>query len=389
MSIYSFPRYVYYGPDSLDMLPDIIKNYNITKILIVTDKTIAKLGFLDKIMNKIRVANVESLVFDNVEEEPTFKTAEIIGEMAIKFNPNAIIALGGGSVIDAAKGGWVKYERPDFDIKGISPFEWLGISRKSIFIAIPTTSGTGSESTLGIVLSEVYEGQKKKIALGSYEIVPNIVFLCVDFPAKMPKKLTLVTALDALTHSIEAYVSNTATIFTDALAEKAAISIFKHLPTVLENPEDLNARENIHLAAWMAGVAFSNSGTGIAHAIGHALGPKVNLPHGLAVGMVLPFVVRYNYQDENVNKKYSWLANIISESTGIKLDRLHNMLVDFYRKIDVPKLSGVIDKDKFERIIDSVVEEAMEDPDMVFNPVSAYDEDIKRILWWAYREELL
>jgi alcohol dehydrogenase class IV len=362
------------------MLPEYIINNHLKRGLIVTDPMMVELGYLKKITDELEKTNTEYYIYDKVEVEPSFEISEEIGKYALEVKPDFIIALGGGSVIDAAKAGWVKYENPEFDIRGISPFEWLGLGRKAILIAIPTTSGTGSEATLGVVLSEKING-KRKIALGSYELVSTVTILDPSFPLKMPRKLSLSTGLDVLAHSIEALAANTATPFTDALVYEATKLVIQFLPIVLEEPDNREARENMHLAAWIAGTAFSNSGCGLAHAIGHAIGPKLSLPHGLSVGVSLPYVVKFNSQDENARDKYEYVLAHLKLDELVDGDTLYNALLDFYGKIGAPRsLSEIVDKDLCYKHRDDIVEEAMMDPDLVFNPVAVTDLEIREVL---------
>lgn len=387
MSIIMLPRQIYHGIDSIDLLSETLSNIGAKKVLIVTDKTMVRLGLINKVINKLNQINAEIKIYSDVEEEPSFDTADEIGSISLEFNPDVIIAIGGGSVIDAAKGGWVKYERPDYDLHNISPFEWIGLGKKTILIAIPTTSGTGSEATLGTVLSETMNG-KRKIALGSYELVPNIVFLDPYFPLKMPKKLTLSTGLDVLAHALEAIVSVTSNYFTDALAEKSVELVFKTLSKVLTEPDNVNLRMDMHIAAFMAGVSFSNSGLGLCHAIGHAMGPKIPAPHGLTVGILLPYVIKFNYQSEKAKYKYNMLLKTLKVKIGISEPNLYKAVSKLYHEIGVPKLKDLIDKKKFQTIIDDVVDDALQDPDLAFNPIPVSDEDIKKVLHWTYNEIL-
>jgi len=380
MHIFSLPRLIYYGLDSIDMIKELLTNMKWNRILVITDKTMRDLGALDRVLKVLNEFTVK--VYDEVEPEPYFETAEDASILAIEFKPNVIIALGGGSVIDVAKAVWVKYERPDYDLHSISPFEWIGVGRKCQLIAIPTTSGTGSDATLGIVLSEKVKVGKRKIALGSLEVVPYATILDPNFPKSMPRKLTVSTGVDALAHSIEALVSTEATDFTDALALKSIEIIFVHLPRVLEDPENLDSRTKIHLAATMAGIAFSNSGLGIAHAIAHAVGPVAKLPHGTMVGIVLPYAVKFNYEDESARLKYDILLRYLNSMIDVKAKDIIDALLNFYDIIgqakNVREAGGDVEKVKAN--IEKVVADTLQDPDLAFNPRFCSEEDIKDII---------
>ena len=383
MPILSLPRILFFGIDSLDEFSEQLALMNFKRVMIVTDKIIRDLGLLDNLLGKIR-DKVEAIeVFDEVEPEPSFEVVDRGKEIADSFQPQLIIALGGGSVIDTAKGIWVKYENPDFNLEELSPFVWLNLGRKAQLIAIPTTSGTGSEVTLGVVLTK--KGESKKIAVGSYEVVPFYSIVDPIFAKSMPSKLTAITGIDALSHVMESYVAINANPFTDALGEKAFQLIYTWLPRAYKNGNDMEAREKMHIAATMAGMAFSNSGLGIAHGLAHAFGPVFKVPHGFAVGLFVPYVMVFNAErNPEVKIKYGVLAKVIGVS-GFSADELFDGLMEevirLYESVEAPKtLSDLeINEDEFRSKMDSIVANAYEDPEIAFNPVPVTPEDLKLI----------
>lgn len=262
------------------------------KALIVTDQNIVKLGFADLVRDKLAEAGIEATVFAEVEPDPSLQTAQRAAGVAHSYGPDWIIGLGGGSCIDAAKAAWFLYERPDMDLKSLSPFEILGLRAKARLIAIPTTSGTGSEVTFASVLTDSEE--KRKVALGSGELVPDLAIVDPVFTMNLPPQITADTGMDVLTHAIEGYSCNWNNDFTDGLCLKAIQLVFDYLPRACENgADDPVAREKMHNAATIAGLGFGNSFAALAHALGHALGASFHTPHGRAVGLFLPYTVEF------------------------------------------------------------------------------------------------
>jgi alcohol dehydrogenase class IV len=381
-----FPRRIVFNENAGDTLINLLGTLNASRVLIVTDKRIREAGLIEGIKQSLEKVGVSFSIYDNVAPEPSVDTADDIAELAKKANPDAFIAVGGGSVIDAAKSGIVKYVRPDLDVRSISPFENIGLeARKPVLIAIPTTSGTGSDATLGVVLTDNTEDGRIKLALGSPEVVPYASILDPGMVASLPRNLKIWTGADALSHALEAYVSNQANPVSDALAEKAVALIFKYLPDAVNG--DMDAIGKVHLAATMAGSAFSNSGLGVAHAIAHPLGSILGTHHGMTVGIVLPYVVEYNIEHSpEVAAKYNKLAGIVS----LQLERDIGSILDgikwLYGKLGFPlkfREAGV-PRDKFNEAIDKVPFLALQDADMAFAPVIPDPEEIKSLLEKMY-----
>jgi len=262
------------------------------KAFIVTDENIVKLGFVDLVQAKLSEAGIESDVFAEVEPEPSLETVLRAVAFAAPAEPDWFIGLGGGSCMDAAKAAWFLYERPDLDLKELTPFETLNLRARARMIAIPTTSGTGSEVTLAAVLTDKSEG--RKVGLGSGELVPDIAIVDPIFVMALPPRITADTGVDALTHAVEGYTSTWRNDFSDGLCLKAIQLVFDYLPRAYENgANDPEAREKMHNAASLAGLGFGNSLAALAHSLGHALGAAFHVPHGRAVGLFLPSTIEF------------------------------------------------------------------------------------------------
>ena len=262
------------------------------KAFIVTDENIVKLGFVDLVQAKLSEAGIESDVFDEVEPEPSLETVLRAVAFAAPSEPDWFIGLGGGSCMDAAKAVWFLYERPDLDLKELTPFETLNLRARARIVAIPTTSGTGSEVTLAAVLTDKSEG--RKVGLGSGELVPDIAIVDPIFVMALPPRITADTGVDALTHAVEGYTSTWRNDFSDGLCLKAIQLVFDYLPRAYENgANDPEAREKMHNAASLGGLGFGNSLAALAHSLGHALGAAFHVPHGRAVGLFLPSTIEF------------------------------------------------------------------------------------------------
>ena len=300
MQWFKVPNKIFFEKGSIKYL-EVMRD--ISRVFIVTDKAMVKLGYTDKILYYLRNRKnkVHSYIFDNVEPDPSFETINNGVDMMRKFEPDCIIALGGGSAIDAAKGMWLLYEQPDVDLnamknkfmdirKRVYKIEDLG--KKAKMVAIPTTSGTGSETTSFAVISDKVNNMKYPLA--DYALVPTIAIVDPELVYTLPAKSVADTGMDVLTHALESYVSNMATDYTDGLAEKAAELVFKYLVRSYKSSEDKEAREKMHNASTIAGMAFSNAFLGINHSLAHKIGAEYHVPHGRANAILLPYVIKYN-----------------------------------------------------------------------------------------------
>lgn len=301
MQWFKVPDKIYFEAGSTAYLR---KMPGITKAFIVTDPSMTELGYVDKVLYQLRKREqyVHCEIFNQVEPDPSLETILKGAKAMSKFNPDVIIALGGGSAIDAAKGMWLFYEHPEADFKNMSlkfldirkrAYKFPLLGKKAKLVAIPTTSGTGSEVTSFAVISDKTEN--KKYPLADYELTPDVAIIDPDFVMTVPKNSTAWTGMDVLTHAIESYVSIMASDYSDALAVKAVEMVFEYLKRSYEyGAKDPVAREKMHNASTIAGMAFTNAFLGINHSLAHKLGGEFHIPHGCANAILLPHVIRYN-----------------------------------------------------------------------------------------------
>ena len=325
-----------------------------------------------------------------------------------KFNPDVIIAVGGGSPIDAAKGMWLFYEHPDADAEGLKlkfmdirkrTYKFPKLGEKTKLVAIPTTSGTGSEVTSFAVITD--KKKNIKYPLADYELTPDIAIIDPDLVMTLPKKITADTGMDVLTHAIEAYVSNMASDYTDGLSEKAVEIVFNYLPIAYEDGNNRIAREKMHNASCIAGMSFTNAFLGINHSLAHKLGGEFHIAHGRANAIILPYVIKYNstkptkfvsfpkYEYFIADQKYANLAKRLglkcgSTEEGIK--SLIKAIQEMNKKLGIPStLQGEgISETEFLSKLDDLVEKAFEDQCTTANPRLPLVTDLKQILLDAY-----
>ncbi|WP_066720871.1 iron-containing alcohol dehydrogenase [Clostridium sp. Marseille-P299] len=291
MMRFTLPRDIYYGKGCLEQ----IKHIDGKKaILVLGGGSMKKFGFVDKVLNYLKEANIETILFENVEPDPSVETVMNGAKAMREFEPDWIIAMGGGSPIDAAKAMWAFYEYPDISFDDlIIPFNFPTLRTKAKFLAIPSTSGTATEVTAFSVITDYAKGIKYPLA--DFNITPDIAIVDPELAETMPTTLTAHTGMDALTHAIEAYVSTLNSPFTDPLAIKAIQMVFEYLPDSYE--KSMEAREQMHYAQCLAGMAFSNALLGIVHSMAHKTGAAFStghIPHGCANAIYLPYVIKYN-----------------------------------------------------------------------------------------------
>ncbi len=381
----SFPRRIILGEKAGEALVSVLNELGGKKVLVVSDEQISKLPFFKEIMEHLQESFIVNTFLD-VEAEPRIEIAEQIATLAKEAD--AVIAVGGGSVIDAAKAGTVLAKRPNVRIEDIAPFSPLRIElERPILIAVPTTAGTGSDASYGIVLTKLSEeGHRIKLAVGSYEVVPFATILDPSIPRGAPKSIRVGALADALSHAIEALVSTSANPFSDALAMKAAVIIFTEAQdAVIGGKED--AWEHIHAAATMAGMAFTNSGLGLAHAIAHSLGPLLGTHHGTTVGIVLPHVVRIYLKNEQAWQKLLYLQKELELVYGLpKRNDIVDHIYDLYFKIGHPSRFQElgISPDKYMRAVETALEHVYHDPDIAFSPVVPDLDEIREIMLGMY-----
>lgn len=361
------------------------------KAFIVTDKCLFDLGYTQKVTKVLDEIGVQSQIFSDVKPDPTISTVNQALALVNNFEPDVIIALGGGSPIDAAKIIWLMYEQPELkfedmamrfmDIrKRIAQFPELG--KKAEMVAIPTTSGTGSEVTPFAVITD--DETHIKYPIADYALTPNMAIVDPDMVMTMPKGLAAASGIDALTHAIEAYVSVVANDYTNGIALESIQMIFDYLPTSYnEGASNPIAREKIHYASTMAGMAFANSFLGICHSMAHKLGSAFNLPHGVANALLINEVIKFNatenptkmgafsqYKYPQAIERYSKIADVLGLKGKDKVQALIEAINKLKLDLNIPlsiKEAGV-SEDTFYAKLDETVEQAFDDQCTGANP---------------------
>ena len=408
MQWFKIPEKIYFEAGSiayLEKMPDIERAF------IVTDQGMVNLGYVDKIIYHLRKRekHIHCEIFDEVESDPSFETVNKGLEMMRNFKPDVIIALGGGSPIDAAKGMWLFYEHPEADPEGLKlkfmdirkrTYKFPKLGKKAKMVAIPTTSGTGSEVTSFAVLTD--KKKKKKYPLSDYELTPDVAIVDPDLVLSLPKTVTADTGMDVLTHSLEAYVSNMASDFTDGLSEKAAELVVNYLPKAYTDGEkDKLAREKMHNASTIAGMSFTNAFLGVNHSLAHKIGAEFHLAHGRINAILLPYVIRYNasmptkfvsfpkYEYFIADQKYAQMA----KKLGLKADTVEEGVSSLIAKVkELNEFLGIpksfkdagIDEAEFIAKVDMLADRAFEDQCTTANPRVPLVNELKQILIDSY-----
>ncbi len=386
MKRFTVPREVYFGDNAMEYLAS-VKG---TKAFIVYGShRLESDGVIQKMQDYLKQAGVESTTFSGVEHDPSVTTVKEGVRQMNEFQPDLIIGIGGGSPIDAAKAMWIFYEHPDFTVEeAAKPFNLPEMRNKAKFIAISTTSGTATEVTSFSVITDNETGIKYPIA--DYNITPDVAILDTVLVEKMPQKLVANTGMDALTHALEAYVSNAANPFTDALAMRSIEMIFKNLAKSYNG--DMDARKQMHIAQNLAGMSFSNAILGIAHSMAHKSGAILNVPHGLANAIYLPNTVLFNSKNTVAGNRYAKAAQRIGLS-GNNEQELINALVNQIKKmrrelnmVGSLKEFGINEK-TFLSKVDNMAVTAVADPCTGTNPRRINPEEMKNLYMAAYYGE--
>ncbi|MGO1818411.1 MAG: 1-propanol dehydrogenase PduQ [Senegalia sp. (in: firmicutes)] len=367
---------IFYGRGSIGCL--IEKDFR--NVLIVTEEFIVESKIVNKITNILDLKGVKYSIFTGVIPDPTVEVVIKGLDMMIKNVPDCIIALGGGSSIDTAKAMMYFYMNMDKNKDVLKPY----------FVSIPTTSGTGSEVTSYSVITDTKKSTK--IAFDDKRMMPDLAIVDSNFTMTVPKKVTADTGIDILTHSVEAIVSQKASDFSDTLAEGAIKLVFNYLIRAYKNGNDEIAREKLHNASTMAGVAFNNSSLGINHSLAHALGAKFHIPHGRANAILLPHVIDFNSKDEEASKRYAYIANSIGidiedEKTSIRA--LIKAIEILNENLEIPSSIEEmgIKKEEFYACIDEMVDLAMVDICTSNNPVKPSRDNLIEIYKKIYNSK--
>ncbi len=362
MWFFNSPEIVF-GEDALSYLEELQGR----RAFIVTDPHIVKLGFPERVQERLQKAGIESTVFAEVEPEPSLQTVRRGAEAMRAYEPDWVIGLGGGSCMDAAKAMWILYERPDMQPDAISPLETLGLRQKARLICIPTTAGTGSEVTWAIVLTDREEG--RKLGLGAREAMADLAIVDPAFTMHLPRHLTAATGMDVLTHAVEGFSSTWANDFTDGLCLQATRLVFEYLPRAVEHgADDPEAREKMANAATIAGLGFGNSMAALAHALGHSAGALFHIHHGRVVGIFLPYTIEYTVNGEV--GRYRDLAAFLGLPAGSEEEAgraLAAAIRDLARRIGEPLslAEAGVSREDFERELERACDFAEADPTIV------------------------
>lgn len=408
MQWFKIPPKIYFEKNSTQYLS---KMPDISRAFIVADKDMVRLGYVDKVLYYLRKRPdyVHSEIFSDVKTEPSVEVVMKGVEAMANFHPDVIIAVGGGSVLDAAKGMWLFYEHPEIEFNGAKQkfmdirkriYKFPELGKKSKLVCIPTTSGTGSEVTSFSVITD--EDLDIKYPLADYELTPDVAIIDPSFVMTMPKSITADTGMDVLTHAIEAYVSNMANDYTDGLAIKAIQLVFEYLPKAYHNGNDELAREKMHNASTIAGMAFSNAFLGLNHSIAHKLGGAFGIPHGRMNAILLPHVIRYNaqkptkfatfpkYEHFIADERYAEIAKALglpARTTEEGVESLVNEIIKLAKGINIPmsmKENGV-KEEELEAQITELADKAFEDQCTNANPKLPLITEIEEIIRKAYQ----
>ena len=386
MARFTLPRDIYHGAGCLEEL----KNLKGKKaILVLGGGSMKRFGFVDKALGYLKEAGMEVQLFENVEPDPSVETVMKGAKAMQEFQPDWIISMGGGSPIDAAKAMWVFYEYPDTSFEDlITPFSFPTLRTKAKFCAIPSTSGTATEVTAFSVITDYEKGIKYPLA--DFNITPDVAIVDPDLAQTMPAKLTAHTGMDALTHAIEAYVSTMNCEFTDALALRAIQMVFEYLPDSFKG--DKVAREKMHDAQCMAGMAFSNALLGIVHSLAHKTGAAFStghIPHGEANAIYLPYVIKYNSKDPVAAERYANIAKFVGlegNTTEELIQALRNKIDSYNVTLNIPKTLkdfGIVE-DEFKEKLSDIAANAIGDACTGSNPRQPSQEEMEKLLTCIY-----
>ena len=370
MARFTLPRDLYHGKGALDALKDLDGK---RAIVVVGGGSMKRFGFLDKVEANLKAAGMEVSLFEGVEPDPSVETVMKGAEAMRQFQPDWIVAIGGGSPIDAAKAMWAFYEYPETTFEQlITPFSFPTLRQKAKFCAIPSTSGTATEVTAFSVITDYAKGIKYPLA--DFNITPDVAIIDPALAETMPASLTAHTGMDALTHAIEAYVSTLHTVFTDPLALKAIHIVEKDLLKSYRG--DMACREEMHYGQCLAGMAFSNALLGIVHSMAHKTGAAFStghITHGLANAMYLPYVIAYNAKADGVAERYADIARtmgVVGDTTAELVEGLRAKIRSMNDAMGIPntlKDFGILE-DEFKEKLDTIAANAVGDACTGSNP---------------------
>ncbi len=348
---------------------------------IITDENLARLGLVDRVRQELP-SPMHVFVFDQIEPDPCMETVRRGAQALQDFKPDWIVALGGGSVMDAAKAIWMLYEHPEIEPEAINPVEELRMREKARLVAIPTTTGTGSEATWAVILTD--KAERRKLGLGNRELLPDLAILDPEMVTDLPARLSADTALDALTHAIEGFTSTWHNDFSDGLCLKAAQIIFQSLPDVFKGTADPEMISHLQNAATIAGLGFGNSMAALAHGMGHALGGVFHIPHGRAVALCLPYTIEYAMLGDPGSTRYAELARFLglpSHTEQQAAESLVAALRDLERETAQPLTLAEcgVSREQLEAELDLLVQNALTDTQTIMHTRVPGWDDLQRL----------
>ncbi|WP_035293837.1 iron-containing alcohol dehydrogenase [Clostridium sp. KNHs214] len=376
MSRFTLPRDIYFGKGTLETLKTLKGK---RAVVVVGGGSMKRFGFLDKVEAYLKEAGMEVKLIEGVEPDPSVETVMNGAAVMREFQPDWIVSIGGGSPIDAAKAMWIFYEYPEFTFEqAVVPFGLPELRQKAKFVAIPSTSGTATEVTAFSVITNYTE--KIKYPLADFNLTPDIAIVDPDLAQTMPAKLVAHTGMDALTHAIEAYVATLRSSFSDPLAMEAIEMIKK---TLLKSYEgDTEARDEMHIAQCLAGMAFSNALLGITHSMAHKTGAVFHIPHGCANAIFLPYVIDFN--KKACGERYAKIAKRLGLGGTTQdelIDSLTDMIREMNKKMNIPltmKEYGVTEAD-FKANLEFISENAVADACTSSNPRAISVDEMKKV----------
>ena len=386
MGRFTLPRDLYHGKGSLEMLKTLGGK---KAIVVVGGGTMKRMGFLDKAVSYLKEGGMEVALFEGVEPDPSVETVMKGAQAMRDFEPDWIVAMGGGSPIDAAKAMWAFYEYPETTFEDlITPFSFPTLRQKAKFCAIPSTSGTATEVTAFAVITDYHKGIKYPLA--DFNITPDVAIVDPALAETMPAKLTAHTGMDAMTHAIEAYVSTLNCNYTDPLALHAIKMIHADLKKSYDG--DMEARDRMHDAQCLAGMAFSNALLGIVHSMAHKTGAAFStghIPHGEANAIYLPYVIKYNSKDPVAAQRYANIAKFVGlegNTTEELIQALRDKIDSYNVVLNIPKTLkdfGIVE-DEFKEKCSAIATNAIGDACTGSNPRQPSQDEMEKLLTCIY-----
>ncbi|WP_169237816.1 iron-containing alcohol dehydrogenase [Candidatus Roseilinea sp. NK_OTU-006] len=376
-----------HGEDALQHLGELQGN----RAFIVTDPVIRQAGLLEPVRDALAATGMQLATHDDVEPEPSLATIQRGAQVMRQFAPDWIIAVGGGSAIDAAKAMWVCYENPEIDLEALSPLEPIALRRKARLVAIPTTAGTGSEATWAFVIT-LPGDPPRKLGSGHPLAVPDLAIVDPRMTRTAPPRVIADSGMDALTQAIEGYLSTWANDYTDGLCLVATRLALDHLARAYHYPDDAAAREKMANCAAIGGLGYINSMVGLAHSMGHALGAIFHLPHGRAVGLCLPYVIAFYAspaRSAQVKTRFVELARFCGlrgndepSAAQALIERIRAVAAEIGQPLTIAE-AGIAPAD-FERRLDALVDNAMNDTVIFASPRQPSADELRALFECAF-----